>query len=733
MSSHRLQPLVAPASVAVVGASQRSGAVGNEVLVNLTRGNYRGKLYAVNPAHEQVLGIDCYPDLDALPDVPEHIIFAVGDARLESLLSEAIALGVKAATIFSTLLVEGDREPTLQNRIQRMALDAGLLLAGANGMGIYNFRENYWGSGFDTRHHDHLGSVVLLSQSGAGMSGILDCEERIDFLFAASTGQELVVGVEDHLDYVLELPETRVIGLFLETSRQPEKLVAAFEKARRKAIPIVAVKVGKTELAAQMAVSHSGALAGSDAAYQAIFDRYGVQRVRDMDELATALILFSHFWPALADKAQSETADNADSAVKGDGKRGIVALHDSGGERQLMIDLAEEAGVSFASLSKETVSTLEDLLDPGLPAVNPLDGWGTGGLDADATMTGCLTTLLADDNALCGALVHDRAPGGGVYAHYIGHLEHAREQTGKPVCLVASRQGSGSDELVTEATRRGLPVLDGVSQFLAASRCLLDYRAFQISNYSLPPALSELVSTTLRTQLAQAQIEGALGEYLSSALLGECGLTMNDSVLLHSGEDLAELVQQLHYPVVLKTAVPGIEHKSDQGGVVLPISSAAQLQSEYDSMSARLGPEALVAPLIDAAGVEMILGVSPDAQFGPLLVVGFGGVHAEVLRDVSVLSVPVSAPQVESALRKLRLFPLLNGARGADPADIAGFCEMASRLSVFADAFRNEVQEVDINPVKVGAWGVVGLDALVVLKTADAPSQPENLNVRECV
>ena len=224
MSAHRLQALVAPTSVAVVGATPRAGAVGNEVLVNLLKGEFAGTLSAINPNYPDVLGIPCYPSLTDLPQAPQHVIFAVGDRHIEAALDVAIALDIPAATIYSSLVLTED--PDLQQRITAKVQAAGMLLAGANGMGIYNFREHFWGCGFDTRDHGHPGNVVLLSQSGAGMSGILDCEERIDFLFAASTGQELVVGIEDYLDYVLDLPETRVVGLFLETSRQPDKFLA---------------------------------------------------------------------------------------------------------------------------------------------------------------------------------------------------------------------------------------------------------------------------------------------------------------------------------------------------------------------------------------------------------------------------------------------------------------------------------------------------------------------------
>jgi acyl-CoA synthetase (NDP forming) len=282
---------------------------------------------------------------------------------------------------------------------------------------------------------------------------------------------------------------------------------------------------------------------------------------------------------------------------------------------------------------------------------------------------------------------------------------------------VASRQGTGSDPQVVELTRRGFPVLDGVAQFLAGVRCLLGHREFTARAAVTPPPLSPLIVDNLRGQLAEAGIGGALGEHLSTALLAEGGLTMNAGMLVGSADELDGIAEQLHYPVVLKTAA-GIEHKTDAGGVVLAIDSAAELKAAYADMADRLGTQAYIAPMIDAPGVEMILGASRDPQFGPMVVIGFGGIHAETLGDVAVLPAPFDAATAERALDTLALRPLLHGARGTDPADVAAFCEMAARLSVLVDALRDVIVEVDINPVKLGAWGVLGLDALVVCEPA---------------
>ena len=278
----------------------------------------------MNPRYESICGVPCFPSLAALPQPVEHVIFAVSDARIEAALDEAIAHGARAATLMSAARA---RERSASRRCaiacSRRSAQSGLVVCGANGMGFYNFADGIWGCGFQTRMHARGGNVAYISHSGSGMCGIVDSDERIDFNLVVSTGQELAVSMDEYLDFALEQPSTRVVGLFMETARNPQALVRAFEKAQQRRIPIVALKVGRTELSARLTVSHSGAIAGEDAVYQALFDRYGVQRVHDMEQLATALIMFAQPHPV--------------------GAGGLVSIHDSGGERQLLIDLAHDA------------------------------------------------------------------------------------------------------------------------------------------------------------------------------------------------------------------------------------------------------------------------------------------------------------------------------------------------------------------------------------------------------
>jgi acyl-CoA synthetase (NDP forming) len=664
--------------------------MGEWALKNLQRGGYPGNIYPVNPRYESLFGLPCYPGMAALPEVADLVIFAVADNRIEALLDEAIAFGVPAVVLMSTLVIEDDGQPPLKARVQHKIREAGTLVCGANGMGFYNVRDRVWACGFDSRLHEPPGNVSLISHSGSGMSGIIDSEERIRINFAVSTGNEIGVSMDDYLDFALDLPETRVVGLFVETARNPEGFRAALDKSQRRRIPLVALKVGRTSRSAQMTVSHSGAMAGDDATYSALFDRYGVTRVRDMDELATTLILMAELHPV--------------------GAGGLVTLHDSGGERQLLIDLAEEARVPLTDINAETAAALEKVLDPALPAVNPLDAWSRGGDDAANNMARCLTLLMHDPQAAMGAVVHDRAPDGLVYSSYIDYMRRARHETGKPVALVAARQGTGCDRQAVAATHAGLPVLDGIPAFLVGVRALFRYRDFLAGKPIEPPAVPKAVAKRWGERLREGS---ALGEAESLDMLREFDLPVNAGIVVDSERALADAANGLAFPLAMKTAAADLPHKTEHGGVVLGLDSGDALRSAYREMSGRLGPRVLVAPMIQG-GVEMILGARRDPQFGPVVMLGFGGIYAEVLQDVVFCIPPFDAATARRRLDGLRLRPLLDAHRGRQASAVDAFCDMAARFSSMVHALGDSLQEIDINPVIVTHEHSVAVDALVV-------------------
>lgn len=690
MNTHRLDPLLRPKSVAVVGASNRSDSVGEWVLKNLRIGGFKGQLYPVNPRYEELQGRRCYASLGELPEVPDLVVFGVGDARIEAALDEAIAAGIPAAVIQSTLVIDDDSDPCLKDRVQKKLLDAGMLACGANGMGFYNVRDHVWTCGFDSATHPGPGNVTLISHSGAGMSGIIDCEERLRINLAVSAGNELTTTMDEYLDFALDLPETRVVGLFVETARNPEGLTAALQKAARLGVPIVALKVGRTEESAKLTVSHSGAMAGDDATYDALFDRFGVQRARDQDEFTTMLIMFAELHPV--------------------GAGGLVSLHDSGGERQLLVDLADDANVPLTKLTERTVEQITEVIDPELPAVNPLDAWSRGGPDAAEQMTRSLSLMLQDPGAALGVVVHDRAPFGKIYSSYLSYMQRAHAESGKPVALVSATQGTGCDDVVVTSTHAGFPVLDGVSQFLKGANALFAYRDFRLREPFDSPTPDMTMVERWQSQLGTGE---TLGELEALQLMSDFGIATTEPVAAADEDAVIAAARQRGFPIVLKTAKPGLLHKSDEAGVIVGISDEEQLRQMYALMRSGLGDEVLVAPVIDA-GVEMFLGLKRDPQFGPVVLIGFGGVLAETIHDMQFALPPFDAAHVHRCLERMKLRPLLDGVRGAPAVAVDAFCEQAARFSVLAYALGDVLSEIDINPVIVNEDGATAVDALVV-------------------
>ena len=431
-------------------------------------------------------------------------------------------------------------------------------------------------------------------------------------------------------------------------------------------------------------------MAGDDAVYEALFERYGVQRATDQDEWASTLILFAELHPV--------------------GNGGLVSLHDSGGERQLLVDLADAAGVPLTELQPETVAALEQLLPPELPAVNPLDAWSRGGEDASEYMARCFAVLTSDPGAALGAVLHDRAPDGEVYQSYLDYLQYARQRSNKPVALVAARQGTGHDPTVISMTHAGYPVLDGVWSFLGGVRALFAYRDFQQRTAEAPPAVNAQTVQTWRQRLRAA---GTLDEVAALAMLEDFGIETSKPLLADSAETLAAAAAQLGYPVVLKTAMPGILHKTEHDGVVTNLKDESDLLASYARIASKLGPKALVAPMI-RTGSELFLGVKRDPQFGPVILIGFGGILAETIGDVTFALPPFSTHDARRYLDTLKLRPVLDGIRGAEPANIERFCQLAARFSAMVHALRDDIAEFDVNPLIVHTDGAVAVDALAI-------------------
>jgi acyl-CoA synthetase (NDP forming) len=700
IAAHRLAKLLAPRSIALIGASQTPHTVGSGMIRSTAKLSQGHRVYPVNPKYTEIDGMPCYPSIAELPEVVDHVVLGIANARIEAQIAEAIRCGVGAATIFGSCYLESDSleqdgGPPLTRRISAMAKQAGMALCGGNGMGFYNLDHDLRVCGFPPPEWLERGGVTFISHSGSAFTALVHNDRRFRFNLAVSSGQELVTNAADYLDYALDQPTTRAVGLFLETVRDPQAFVAALEKAAERDIPVVALKVGRTAESAALAVSHSGAIAGDHGAYAAVFDRYGVIQVDDLDELGNALLLM----------------ENPRRVAKG----GLASMHDSGGLRELLVDLASEQGVKFARINADTTAKLASRLDYGLDPINPLDAWGTGH-DYEAIFTDCLTALAEDpDTAVAGMFVEPRD---GYYLSdgYGRLLLAVAERSAKPIILTTNMASNGADELCRRLVRAGVPVLLGAAPTLRVLRLAFARRDWQALAPMQPPA----VPLELRAKWAPRLKTGAtLDEAEGLTLFADYGVPVLPHRIVDNGVAAVAAARALGFPVALKTAMPGILHKSDVGGVKLGLADVGAVVAAWDDLAARLGPRAIVMPMVNIGagkGVELAFGAIDDPQFGPIVLAGAGGILIELLKDREFALPPFDAAWARRLVDRLKMRPLLDGKRGAAPADIDAVAEALARFSAMIADLRGLLAEVDVNPLVAGPEGCVALDALVVPK-----------------
>ena len=703
MSRKGLAALLEPRSLAVVGASARPGSFGDQLVGQLLAGGYRGTVHLVNPRYREVAGRPCHPSLADLPGPVDLAVLAVPNAALEAQLTAAAEAGIPAAAIFASCADPDPSPPnraSLVERLRSIALEAGMAVCGGNGMGFFNLEQSLRVCGYPEPADLPAGPVAVVTHSGSVFSALLHNRRGLRFNLVVSAGNELVTSTAAYLDHALELPTTRVVALFLETVREPAAFRAALAKAAARAIPVVALKVGRGQAARAMVAAHSGALAGEDGAYQALFDAYGVAQVATLDELADTCELLA-------------------------GRRappgGLAAIGDSGGERAHLLDLAERLRVPFAAISEATRQRLAAVLEPGLPPTNPLDAWGTGN-DADQIFATCIRALLDDPATAALALNLDLTTEPTPDTSYTGLALAAAASTPKPVAVLANLASAADPVDAATLRAAGVPVLEGTATGLSALGHLLAYRDFLAD----PPPASGLTDagsrspgrTTLdRWRARLAEVGRPLDEAEGLALLGDWGVPVAAAEVAASLEEAVAAAGRVGWPVALKTAAPGVAHKSDVGGVLLGLDGPDRLAAAYADLAGRLGPRVLVAAMA-GPGVELALGVVDDAQFGPLVMVAAGGVLVEVLRDRRFALPPVGHRQALAVLDRLAVRPLLDGVRGAPPADLDAVADAIVSLSALALDLGPSLAALDVNPLIAGPGGCVAVDALVVARSA---------------
>jgi acyl-CoA synthetase (NDP forming) len=529
-----------------------------------------------------------------------------------------------------------------------------------------------------------------VTHSGSVFSALLRTHRRLEYSLIVSSGQELVTTTADYLAHALCREETRVVGLVLETLRDLPRMREVLAEAAARDLPVVALTVGASARGQSLVRAHSGALAGSDAAWEALFAAYGVHRVEDLGELVDTLETF-----AVGRRVRRPPAPDRRPG-------GLATVHDSGAERVLVADVAERLGVRFAPLAGATTARLAGLLDPGLEPTNPLDVWGSGARTEDL-FTDCLAALADDDAVDAVALAVDLVPEYDGDDSFPKAMRRLLAHTDKPVAVLTNLASAIDQPLAAELRREGIPVLEGTRSGLRALGHLLSPAPRPLP---VVPAVDEARRDRWRRRLREETVD-PLG------LVADYGVPVVRTVTVDDAVAAVAAAEHLGHPVALKTGTPGVAHKVDVDGVRLGLVDPEAVRDAYLDLADRLGPVVTVQPQVPP-GLELALGVHRDPLAGPLLVLAPGGTLVELVGERVVALPPVDEEGAQDLLRRLRVGRLVDGHRGGPPLDRDAVVAAVVAISRLALELGDTVAGVDVNPLIVHEHGALAVDALVV-------------------
>ena len=691
MPHPQLEKLIKPQSIAVVGASERSDAIGTRVIRNLRRFGYGGRIYPVNPRYAEVEGLKCVPSLSALPERVDAAFLAVPAAQGPDLVDEAAAAGIRAVFMNANGFADGGAEGiALQSRIESTARANGIAICGPNNLGLINVHDKIaaWTPRYVTEPKQ--GPLALISQSGSVAIVLADDERNIGFSYIITAGNEAVVSVADYLRHCVHDDRVGVIVLYLETIRKVDAFAAAAREAFERGKPIVALKLGRSESGRALVQAHTGSLAGEDRLYDEFFRKLGIVRVRDLDEMIeTALLLSTRLKPIKA--------------------RGLVTVTLSGGEAALIADTANDLGVDLMPLSAETIQRLRPAFPPHATIRNPVNSWGLG---FNAERFAMIVTALTADPEIGTIAFSVDAPGaGGADVPYACTMAEvcvsAVAKSDQRLIFFNNSSGTGPNGEVRSILREAsIPYLSGMRTALAA----IGYVQREV------PRPSVVEEHARPAQWIKRVASGS--DTTRFRMLAEAGLPMTECTPVASLADAVSIGQRLGYPLVLKGSAPHLAHKSDLGLVRIGLKTPAEVEAAYDDIAAVLarhgcGEAEIYLQKMAQPGIELILGIRNEPGFGSFIVVGVGGIFVEVINKAALRLGPVDVGEARNMLMETPAGKLLGGVRGQLPYDTAAAADAVVALSRLGAATLGELASIEINPLIVHEKGATGVDVLI--------------------
>jgi len=697
-----LEKLIKPKSIAVVGVTDKPG-FGRGAANGAMMSRIADHAYFVHPKREELFGKKCWPSITALPEVVDCVVLCTSSKTVPGLLTEAGEKGIGAAVVFASGFSEEGTEEghALEEQVKGIAHRYDMCILGPNCMGLINNIEkvNMWGGHTHWDLEDDAHGIAIIAQSGFVSAEILNTD-FFNVSYAISSGNGNICTLEDFLYFVIQDEKVRVVALYLEGVRNSRRFLEALRRAAELRKPVVILKAGRSAIGAIAAASHTGSMAGSSKAFESIFEKYGVIVARTLEEfmcLAQTMSVLNGNFPR---------------------KKEFAVISFSGGESTLSADVAEETGVALAELSEETKAEIKKYIPGFAAAKNPLDATTSLFHDDDKTI-GLLKAFQADEavgaitigtnvkntgdattNELCGAIAKAKAQGVTKPGLAIPSLENYRYRESRRVLENA-----------------GVPLMSSMGTSFSCLKQLSDFAVYDASKRTLIPAVPE------------KHDEGktvALSEFDSKAEMRACGVPVPDQTIVRSEEEARAAAERMKKPLVLKINSDQILHKTDAGGVKLNINTADEAAAAYreilDNVKRSMPGAATDGVLVQEmapAGMEIIIGVTNDKQFGPMLLVGMGGVFVEVFKDAALYPVPLNKGEARAMLEKLKSYKMLTGYRGSKPCDIEALTDMMVKIAGYAYEHRDEIKEMDLNPVFVypEGEGVCAVDALIVKYT----------------
>ena len=696
----KLEVFFKPNSIAVVGASREPEKVGHRIFRNLVESGFKGQLYPINPKADEILGIKCYGDVSDVPDQIDLAVIAVPAKIVPMVAEECGKKGVKGLIVVSAGFSETGREGTqLEKELLAVCLKYNMRMQGPNCLGFIS-TQSCMNASFAAAQPT-VGNIAFISQSGALGSAILNwaLQNDVGFTSFISLGNEADLNAADFLEALADDEQTRAVGLYVEGVKNGRRFIEEAKKVSERK-PVIALKAGTTDVGVRAISSHTGSLAGSDAAFSAAFRKAGILRVNTLEELFELVLAFE------------------DQPLPKD--RNILIITNGGGPGILTADACEKVGLELPLLEFEIIEELRSLLPPHASLNNPLDVLG----DADESRYELALKAGLKSQNIDGVIVILTPQAMTPSEKVAKVIAEARRLSDKPI--VTSFMGLDDDSIAVKTLQKNnIPNYPFPESAAFALKMMYDYGSILKKTNEEPSFPAQIDIKAVKQILSKIYADDRLVPTIDESfrIVQQCGILVPKAIITRSPDEAGQMADSIGYPVALKVVSPEILHKTDLGGVVLNITSCAEVKRNYDIILGKihgLMPQArifgvLVQEMIPK-GKEVIVGAVRDAQFGPLMMFGLGGIYVNFLRDVSYRLCPLTKLEAKEMIEETKAYILLRGVRGESPSDIDSVVDIILKVSQIMSQFE-EIVEMEINPLFVyeEKKGCVAVDIKMVI------------------